>query len=129
MIIELSRGQIGKSAGVDITVKSSKGMAKQFAPTWPMVMGHKNHTLTNEAYTAQYLKILDQLPDGPWGWLAAQNKNGHLTLLCYCPSKLPDGSPKFCHTHIIIDYMCKRWPSIFSKKEESHETPDQHDRA
>ncbi len=118
MIITLTRGQIGKSRGVDITIKSARGNGKWFAPTWDMVMGHKHHTLTNEEYTEQYLRILDKVPNYAWNWLASHAREGKLNLLCYCPGKLPDGSPKFCHTKIAIAYMVTKWPNLFTQEDD-----------
>ena len=46
-MICLDRGQIGQKTGVDITVKSANGIARLFAPTWPMVTGHQNHSMDN----------------------------------------------------------------------------------
>jgi hypothetical protein len=43
--------------GVDVTVKSAEGFARSFAPSWSMVMGYKNGTLTEAQYTEQYMKI------------------------------------------------------------------------
>lgn len=96
-----------KTPGVDITVKSAQGFAKEFAPTWEMVMGHKDGTVSDAEYTAQYRTILDQASKEAWRWVKTQATEGLLTLLCYCP----DG--KFCHTHLMIEYMVGRWPQHF----------------
>jgi hypothetical protein len=44
--------------GVDVTVKSAKGFARSFAPTWKMVMGYKNGMQTEAQYTEKYVEIL-----------------------------------------------------------------------
>ena len=75
-----------------------------------MVMGYKNGTLTEAQYTEQYMKILDAVPRDAWKWLYEQAVNDELTLLCYCR----DGW--FCHTHLLIDYACQKYPQAFSKK-------------
>ncbi len=122
-MITLKRAQIGKTPGVDITVKSSHGVhAKAFAPRWDMVCGHKNWTaqqegkplpypkytpMSDETYTAQYLAILDTVSVSDWHWLMAQAQEGVLTVLCYCRDDW------FCHTHLLIDYMMRRAPQKF----------------
>ena len=53
----LDRDQIGNAKGIDISVKSSRGQFRAFAPTWDMVMGHKRWDLSDEAYIARYLHI------------------------------------------------------------------------
>jgi len=40
---------------IDITIKSG---IKAFAPTWPMVIGHKNGTITEKEYTDQYYSLM-----------------------------------------------------------------------
>src|SRR5512145_1067483 len=109
-MIKLTRAQIRPGVkGVDVTVKSAVGFARSFAPTWHMVMGYKNGTLTEGQYTEQYMKILNAVSVEAWRWLYAQAVNGEVTLLCYCR----DGW--FCHTHLLIDYACKKYPKAFTK--------------
>lgn len=50
----LTRGQIGRTQGLNTTVKSATGPWRAFAPTWDMVMEWKKGALSQEAYTAQY---------------------------------------------------------------------------
>lgn len=117
MKVKLKRAQIRQGQqGIDTTVKSATGFAKAFAPTWDMVMGHKNGTLSDERYTFQYTTILDRILDprrdrsleNPWRQLLAAGQGaGEVTLLCYCR----DG--RFCHTHLMIDYATTRWPEAF----------------
>ena len=78
----LDRGQTGKANGIDITVKSSRGPFRAFAPTWDMVMGHKRRDLSDEEYIARYRPILDRVQLAVWTALAATPT---CTFLCYCP--------------------------------------------
>ena len=78
----LDRGQIGKANGIDITVKSSRGPFRAFAPTWDMVMGHKRRELSDEEYIARHRPILDRVQLAVWTTLAATPT---CTFLCYCP--------------------------------------------
>ena len=111
-MVKLTRAQIRPGVkGVDVTVKSAVGFARSFAPTWKMVMGYKNRTLTEAQYTEQYMKILDAVSVEAWRWLYAQAaEGGEVVLLCFCR----DG--QFCHTYLIIDYACQKYPKAFSKK-------------
>lgn len=87
---------------LDITIKSGSGIGKIFAPTWEMVMGVKNGTMSNEEYTAKYY------------WLLADRWNTHskeilefvetvktfpVTIVCYC--KKGD----FCHRHLLVAWL------------------------
>jgi hypothetical protein len=110
IMVKLTRAQIRPGVkGVDVTVKSAKGYARAFSPTWPMVMGYKNGTLTEAQYTEQYLKILDAVSVEAWRWLYAQAVNGEVVLLCFCR----DG--QFCHTRLITQYATEKYPKAFSK--------------
>jgi uncharacterized protein YeaO (DUF488 family) len=110
-MVKLSRAQIRHGVrGVDVTVKSAMGFARPFAPTWKMVMGYKNGTLSEAQYTEQYLKILDAVSVEAWRWLYAQAMKDEVTLLCYCR----DG--QFCHTNLIIQFATEKYPKAFSKK-------------
>ena len=100
----LDRGQIGKAKGIDITVKSSRGPFRAFAPTWDMVMGHKRRDLSDEQYIARYRPILDRVPLAVWAALAATPA---CTFLCYCPPGV------FCHSHVAIEYALARFPDWF----------------
>jgi hypothetical protein len=111
-MVKLSRAQIRPGVnGVDVTVKSSRGFARSFAPNWAMVMGYKNGTLTEAQYTEQYMKILDAVSVEAWRWLYRQAVNGEVVLLCYCPDEAA-----LCHTYLIRDYAVKKYPKAFSKK-------------
>ena len=95
---------------MDVTVKSAKGYARAFSPTWSMVMDYKNGTLTEAQYTAQYMKILNAVSVEAWRWLYTQAVNGEVVLLCFCR----DG--QFCHTNFILQYAVEKYPKVFSKK-------------
>ena len=101
---------------MDVTVKSAKGYAWAFRPTWSMVMDYKNGTLTEAQYTEQYLKILDAVSGEAWCWLYRQAANGEVVLLCYCRDLDAQGRPVFCHTHLIIQFAVEKYPKAFSKK-------------
>ena len=113
-MVKLTRAQIRPGVkGVDVTIKSSKGFARAFSPTWPMVMGYKNGTLTEAQYTEQYMKILDAVSVEAWRWLYAQAVDGEVVLLCYCRDKDASGNRVFCHTRLIAADAAARFPKAF----------------
>lgn len=108
-MVGLTRSQVARGAtGLDITVMSSKGHAKSFAPTWSMVRGHKSGSMSDAEYTRMYGRLLDAVPQQAWSWLADQASDGRVNLLCYCR----DGN--FCHTHLLAMYAAAVFPEEFS---------------
>lgn len=95
-------------AGVDTTVKSAKGFWKRVAPTWSMVMDHKK-TGNDQAYIALYASILNQggIELARQIYREGKRSGGSLTFLCYC------ANGKFCHTHLLIDWLVKNYPEGF----------------
>lgn len=80
----------------DITVKGKHPMGRYFAPTWHMVMGVKNGTMTESAYVRLYWDMLTQVPVEAWDWFLSQETR---TLVCFCPE------PDFCHRNILVHYI------------------------
>ena len=109
----LRRPQIRASVqGIDTTVKSAQGPFRALAPTWDMVMGYKNKTLSEAGYRTQYSVILQRVSAKVWDTLA---DHAELLLLCYCRD---DAS--FCHTHLIISHLVQCWPERFQDGRQSH---------
>jgi hypothetical protein len=83
---------------LDVTIKSG---SKIFAPTWGMVMGHKNLRLTDDQYKDMYYKLMRQsykINRKEWDELLAKDK---IILMCYCYN----GS--FCHRYLLRDILVK----------------------
>jgi uncharacterized protein YeaO (DUF488 family) len=113
-LMTLARAQIGTGwPGVDVTAKSAQGPAKEFAPPWELVRMHQSREIDNAEYTRLYRLALQAIPQASWKWLTGQAIDDVLTVQCYCPDTTQDGAPKFCHTHVMIDYMLTRWPAYF----------------
>lgn len=112
MKVFLSRSSIWKKlTGLDITVKSGKELGKKFAPTWNMVMGHKQGKITDEQYTELYLNMLKNTEEEVFEELykyGLDNEN-KINLICYCH----DG--KFCHTYLLIDFLVEKFPERYEK--------------
>jgi len=102
---KIRRAQIGKAHGIDITVKSAKGPAKFFAPTWEMVSNFKNGAMSWETYTELYEARLSRAPASAWAWLGGFGSE--VTVLCYCR----DGWK--CHTYLLAAYAAKHFPNLF----------------
>lgn len=65
------------------------------APTWEIVMGVKQGTITNEEYTRRYKLILSKLDPHT----IANDLGDSTIMLCY---ESPD---KFCHRHLVADWL------------------------
>ena len=109
MKVKLNRGQIGKVDGVDVTVKNATRLWKRVAPTWSMVMFHKNEHIDDAQYTKLYLGILKKggVELAREIYRAGVKNGGHLTFLCYCRNN------QFCHTHILIDWLMESFGAGF----------------
>lgn len=83
---------------LDITVKSSTGFGRNFAPTWDMVMGTKKGTMSVETYIQKYFDIIWSRPD-EMARLALMAKVQDVTLVCFC------GVGQFCHRILLAKYL------------------------
>lgn len=81
---------------IDITVKSATKEWKPFAPTWDMVKGVKNGTLSEQGYVERYLNIIDKVPTVTWDSILRYD---FVVFVCFCPSNA------FCHRNILTRYI------------------------
>jgi len=90
----------------DITVRGNTQTGKLYAPTWSMVNGIKNKTLSYEDYTAQYYDLLLKR------WITHSTVISNLvdkiqtedvTFVCFCPA----GS--FCHRYLLVNFLQYNW--------------------
>jgi len=96
---------------LDITVKGNDVAGKLYAPTWQMVQGFKNKTVTEEEYTGQYYNLLverwKQSEDFRETTMRLVNLFGKtdrdMTLVCFCPSGT------FCHRHLLAEFLRHNW--------------------
>ncbi|QST02112.1 hypothetical protein IMZ31_21925 (plasmid) [Pontibacillus sp. ALD_SL1] len=83
---------------LDTTVKSGD---KTFAPSWEMVMGIKNGTLSEEGYTDQYVeRMRNSYRQNKSRWEEVLNM-GEVVLVCYC------NKDKFCHRKLLARLLAK----------------------
>lgn len=81
---------------LDTTVKSG---AVQTAPTWAMVRGIKQGTLSEAAYTRLYYARLDYWWDRDPLFFEELLTYPSLALGCYCRPGT------FCHRHLLVSYL------------------------
>lgn len=105
MAVQVSTGQLGRYRGpdgLDITIKSSRGLGRTFAPpSWDMVLGVKRGTVSELHYRDWYLNVLRtsyRTQPRAWQQLLALPK---VVLLCYCRPGT------FCHRHLLADVLGK----------------------
>ena len=83
---------------LDITVKSGD---KAFAPTWKMVMGYKEGTLSLEDYTEEYYRLMRESyrrNRQRWDEIIGMDE---VILACYCRAG------DFCHRYLLKDMLVK----------------------
>jgi len=95
-------GRYKATGALDITVKGQDPVGKIFAPTWDMVMGVKNGTMTQETYIHQYLQILANIPLSYPDQLAKITTSSKIVLLCYCAQY------NFCHRNLASAWLVDR---------------------
>jgi hypothetical protein len=85
---------------IDITIGSGD---KVFAPTWKMVNGIKNGTMSEDEYTAKYRFMMGQsrgIHWPRWNDLLCANT---VYLACYCPPG------EFCHRYILANILVEEY--------------------
>ena len=90
----------------DITVKGNCQTGKLYAPTWSMVNGIKNKTLSHKDYTTQYYNLLLQRWDTHSKdilHLVNKIQNQDVTLVCFCPAN------SFCHRYLLVNFLQYNW--------------------
>jgi hypothetical protein len=80
----------------DITVKGQDSLGKFFAPTWDMVMGVKNGTLSTYDYSMQYARIaINAILNKELIDKIQQRFPQSITLVCFCKAG------EFCHRYLL----------------------------
>ena len=100
---------------LDITVKGNDVAGKIYAPTWQMVQGFKNKTITEEEYTGQYYNLLierwNNSQDFRDSTLRLVNLFGKtdrdMTLVCFCPANT------FCHRYLLVEFLKHNWAAEY----------------
>lgn len=93
---------------IDITVKSKDPLWGVFAPSWEMVMGYKNGTMSADEYTQRYIEIVERIiQTNPNGVLDKLSKMQEAIFVCFCRSG------DFCHRLILARHLSQRFPAYF----------------
>jgi hypothetical protein len=93
-----SQYKYDKDCRLDITVKTGIHI---FAPTWDMVMDHKDGKITDKEYTDMYYaKMRESYKHNKdyWEWLLKQDK---VVLVCFCKPG------NFCHRYLLANILEK----------------------
>ena len=101
------RGREGEHV-LDTTVKSARGIARTFAPTWEMVMGHKQHRILWSEYTEAYYALMRkrfQVNEEHFKELLYADR---IVLCCYCPDT--SRNIRRCHRYLLADILMKLGP-------------------
>jgi ribA/ribD-fused uncharacterized protein len=105
MALVVYTGQVGRyraADGLDITLKSSRGLGRTFAPPqWDMVRGVQRGTVSEAQYREWYLEVLRasfRTRQAAWQHVLQQPQ---VVLLCYCRPG------EFCHRQILAEVLGK----------------------
>ena len=100
--------QLARSRGhfdvLDITVKNQHEIGKVFAPTWDMVLDHKNYKKPEYGdveYSNDYHRLMLwswARENEYWMWLLGQQR---VVLACMCKPH------HFCHRQLLSKYLIK----------------------
>lgn len=97
---------------LDITVKGNCPAGKLYAPTWKMVQGVKDGTMTEEEYTGQYYGLLIERYNKLGSEMiklveivqgTANMPARDVTVVCFCPAGT------FCHRHLLVQFLRHNW--------------------
>jgi uncharacterized protein YeaO (DUF488 family) len=110
-MLQVKTSQIRNQAQdrLDITAKSSTGLGRWFAPTWPMVMAYKRGQLNQAGYTEQYLNLLRSRYASIEGRAAFDEllSRESVTLVCYCRPG------DFCHRVILAEQVLSKLGAVY----------------
>lgn len=84
----------------DITVKGKDADGMAFAPTWEMVRGVRQGTMSEQEYVDKYVQILKNIPTESWEWLFSEETR---TFVCFCTKD------QFCHRNILLNHLLAQY--------------------
>ena len=97
--IQIAQWRTLEGTGIELIDTTVKSGLPAFAPTWDMVLGHKDGTMSNERYTELYQGLMrHSWRDQQQAWLDLLAKP-KIALACYCKPG------NFCHRHILASYL------------------------
>ncbi len=97
--IKTANMRYGGADRLDITIKSSKGIARQLAPTWRMVMNSKSGAMSHASYEKYYRNLIwFRYKMNPQRFIELLSQDR--TLVCYCRA-----GTDFCHRYFAADIL------------------------
>lgn len=103
--IQIAQHRLVKNTPIEFIDTTVKSGVKLFAPSWHIVLAHKNGTITDQEYTTVYRSMMaESYKNNKEQWLSYCNKSNPVALACYCKAGV------FCHRHILKGYfeaVCK----------------------
>lgn len=88
---------------IDTTVKSGNSV---FSPTWDMVLGHKDGSVSDEEYTKRYReRMIESWKNNRAEWESYLRREHPIAIACYCKPGV------FCHRLLLKDIfeeLCKK---------------------
>lgn len=104
--IQMGRYRLAKEKKLDFVDTTVKSGLKMFAPTWDMVLGHKNGSVSDEEYTQRYRQMMiESMRENKQAWLEFIERKEPVALACYCKPGV------FCHRLLLKDIfaeLCKK---------------------
>lgn len=98
--IQVGRWRLAREHKVEFVDTTIKTKHPLFAPTWDMVLGHKDDTLSDEEYTRLYRqRMIQSWKDHREEWLAFLKREEPIALACFCKPGA------FCHRVLLKDIM------------------------
>lgn len=102
--VQMARWRQLKERNIELIDTTAKSGNRAFAPSWDMVLNHKQQNLSDEAYTAAYVdRMRYSYLHYPEDWNRLLGAQGPVAIACYC-SSVPG---TFCHRHILKDIIEK----------------------
>jgi uncharacterized protein YeaO (DUF488 family) len=99
--IQLAQWRLAKKLGIRLLDTTVKSGCFEVAPSWDMVSGSKNGTLSPEAYTTLYDRVIERSQVKYPEFWAALLDHSEIALACYCRPGV------FCHRHLLAKHLRK----------------------
>lgn len=100
--VQIARYRKALALGVPFVDTSIKTGKSEFMPTWDMVMGYKQGTVSEARYTEMYYDLMRQRyrANRQW-WLAFLRDQPSAAIGCFCTPGV------FCHRLLLVDIFKK----------------------
>lgn len=105
--LQASKTKLAREHKIFVTDTTVRAKHPYFAPTWSIVMGHKDGEITDAEYTAEYYRQMQR----SWAvnreqWENFLRQDGFVGISCYCRAGA------FCHRHLLRKMFEKVCPKL-----------------